>query len=146
MWSNLAIPFEDRPPPDRRSPADDGLPEVVLPAQFFSPGGPDASLQPERRLMLAVLEEAVVEYQRCVGARDTRGRRLFAETARWFASDDVAWAFSFVNLCQALGLEAGCVRAGLERLGRRRLAGEPAMRSPFRRMAGLRHKVGGDAG
>jgi len=43
-------------------------PEVVLPSQFHIRGGLDASLQPEKRLMLAVMEDAVGTFQKYVWA------------------------------------------------------------------------------
>src|SRR5215470_2066582 len=47
-------------------------PETILPAQYFSSVQLDASLQPEKRLMLAVLEDAVGTFQKLVQARDRR--------------------------------------------------------------------------
>src|SRR5215467_13797917 len=81
-------------------------PEAVLPSQYFSLPAVDASLQAEKRLMLAVLEDAVGTFQKCVNARERTGQRLF---------DEVEWPYSFLNICQALGLDPGYLRAGLGR-------------------------------
>jgi hypothetical protein len=59
-------------------------PEVVLPSQFHVRAGLDASLQPEKRLMLAVMEDAVGTFQKYVWARDRAGQRLLAEVEEWF--------------------------------------------------------------
>ncbi len=53
-------------------------PAMVLPAQVFG-FALDASLVPEKRLLLAVLEEAVVTFQRYATEQGRRGRRLFRE-------------------------------------------------------------------
>ena len=58
----------------------DGLePELVLPEQFSVGARSDASLLPEKRLMLAVLEDAVLVYRKHARSPHAAGRRLFAE-------------------------------------------------------------------
>src|SRR5437773_8051362 len=79
------------------------VPETILPEQFFRPS---AALPPEKRLMLAVLEGALLDLQRSAGARTPRARRLRDEVDAWFAADGEDWPFSFVNLCYALGLRS----------------------------------------
>jgi len=93
--------------------------------------------------MLAVLEDAVHVYQ-IGGSGGARTRRLYAETEQWFASTDTSWPFSFVRICQVLGLDPEHVRSGLRRW---RVARE-AHRTPssprpvrMRRMSGSRHRV-----
>ncbi len=120
-------------------------PETVLPSQFFSRLVMDASLQPEKRLMLAVLEEAVGTFQKYVNARDRRAQALYVETEDWFASNDVEWPYSFVNVCQALGLDAAYLRRGLRRWrdAQRGSSAAQVLRFPFRRVNGTRHSVTG---
>jgi hypothetical protein len=104
--------------PRKRTPKNEALAfyefETVLPAQFYSPQR-RCSLQPEKRLMLAVLEDAVLAY--------LRGLQLVPETRAWFDADDFTWPYSFANLCDALALYRHAVRAALRRQReRRRLA------------------------
>src|SRR5262245_41178317 len=81
------------------------------------------SHHPSRRLLVAVLEDAVITFEKCASARDHRGRRIFLETEAWFRSDDTAAPFSFIAVCDALGLDPEYVRSGLRRrLGRRPIA------------------------
>jgi hypothetical protein len=88
--------------------------ETVLPSQFFNVQT-RGTLQPEKRLMLAVLEDAVGLY--------VRVPQLVPETEAWIQADDRTWPYSFVNLCDALGLDRTAVRAALRRQReRRRLA------------------------
>jgi hypothetical protein len=65
--------------------------------------------------MLAVLEDAVHIFAKYHTCTDARGCRLFAETLEWVLSDDVASPFSFVNVCETLGLSPSCLRRGLKR-------------------------------
>ena len=131
----------------RRGHGVDLEPETVLPSQFFSGVGIDASLQPEKRLMLAVLEDAVGTCQNYAAARDRRGQALFTETDEWFASEERDWPFSFENICQALDLESSFLRTGLRRWReRQRVQAEGApnvIRFPFRRVNGSRHSITG---
>ncbi len=85
---------------------------TVLPEQFRLQAKTDAFL-PAKRLMVAVLERALGEYETCAARTDWRGRRQLAEVEAWFASDDTGWPFSFVAICEALGLDILSVRAGL---------------------------------
>jgi len=122
-------------------------PETVLPSQFFDRLQIDASLQPEKRLMLAVLEDAVGTFQKYVNQRSRHGRRLFGEAEEWFASTAADWPFAFVNVCQALGLDADYLRAGLWRWRDRQplpdAGATNVVRFPFRRVNGSRHSVTG---
>jgi hypothetical protein len=122
-------------------------PETVLPAQFFSRTQIDAGLQPEKRLMLAVLEDAVGTYQKYALARDRRAQALFVEAEAWFASDDTEWPYAFLNVCHALDIEVDYLRQGLRRWRDSQhaasQAGAKVLRFPFRRVNGTRHQVTG---
>jgi hypothetical protein len=124
-------------------------PEAVLPSQYFSLPAVDASLQAEKRLMLAVLEDAVGTFQKYVNARERTGQRLFAEVEDWFAADEVEWPYSFLNISQALGLDPQYLRAGLGRWkdAQRRAPATASnvVRFPFRRVNGSRHMITGRA-
>ena len=50
--------------------------ETILPEQLFRPS---AALPPERRLMLAVLETALLDLRRSAGIGTPRARRLLVE-------------------------------------------------------------------
>jgi hypothetical protein len=122
--------------------------DAVLPSQLQW-NMADASLIPEKRLMLAVLEEAVFTFQRDAFAERPRGRDDFLEVQAWFAADHTEWPFSFVNICAALGFEPRFIRQGLAEWVRQRTALPAAqrqpLRNPFRRMNGSRHRPSGRA-
>jgi hypothetical protein len=128
--------------------ANSGLePETILPAQYFDRIQIDASLQAEKRLMLAVLEDAVGTFQKFAHVSGRRARRLFAEAEEWFASTDTQWPFAFINICQALGLEPEYIQRGLRRWRDHQLTvGDDSgkvVRFPFRRVNGRRHSITG---
>ena len=68
---------------------------------------------PERDLMLAILEEALNDYQRCFRARDNKGRKRFADARAWIMNTNSEWIFSFINCCEVLGIEPDYLRQGL---------------------------------
>lgn len=99
----------------------------------------------EHRLLLAVLEEAIWTYQRYAFATDRRGVSLMSQVEEWFGSEDSKWTFSFVGICDALGLETTYLRAGLRRLRDRdrmaRQSGALLQHCSFRRVSGTRHRT-----
>src|SRR5437016_2804296 len=69
----------------------------------------------EERLMLAVLESAVEDFQNYVLARKPRGKKLFQEAEEWFLEKDSEEIFSFENICETLQLHPDYIRQGLLR-------------------------------
>jgi hypothetical protein len=67
----------------------------------------------EERLILAVLESAVEDFQKYVLARNPRGKQLFQEVEEWFLDNDSEEVFSFQGICQTLGLHPEPIRKGL---------------------------------
>jgi hypothetical protein len=67
----------------------------------------------EERLMLAVLESAVEDFQKYVLARNPSGKKLFQEAEDWFLDKDSDVLFSFESVCQTLGLHPDHIRKGL---------------------------------
>jgi hypothetical protein len=93
-------------------------PEVPWPAPLLPPqvvSGPYRS--PEQRLMAAVLEDAMRELARRSEAWIGAAERRRAEVQAWVESDDVAWPFSFLNVCEALDLNPARLRRRIARLG-----------------------------
>lgn len=99
-------------------------PDTLLPTQYFDRLRRRSDHTGERRLMIAVLEDAVEVYRKKAGARDRRGRQLFADAEAWIESDDRSWLYSFANICDILGIDASYLREGL-RLHKTRIAGTP---------------------
>jgi hypothetical protein len=68
---------------------------------------------PETRLMLAVLQDALIVFYRGLDTRDSEAIEAFREVDYWFRDRDFDNVFSFENICSALGISAGCVRDNL---------------------------------
>src|SRR5512139_843123 len=118
-------------------------PDAILPSQFFAAVRKKVPKEAEYRLAVAVLEDAIDCYQKHLNAADPKARQLFEDAEAWVVSDDRAWPFSFVNICELLNLSPAYVRRGLEtwkaRAGGRtgakivRLKPKPAVREGDRR-------------
>src|SRR5262249_19135747 len=67
----------------------------------------------EERLMQAVLESAVEDFQNYVLAWNLRGKKLFQYSEEWFLEKDSDELFSFENICQTLQLHPNYIRQGL---------------------------------
>src|SRR5215813_10553933 len=116
-------------------------PDTVLPAQLYERPVGGARVQPEKRLQVAVLANAVLTFHRWAGGSHVRARRLFAEVDAWFASDDMDGPFSFMAICDSLKFDPDYIRRGL-RQWRERLEATARQTRPLRRDSnGTRHQV-----
>ena len=91
-------------------------PDTILPTQFYSIFKNSQYREPERRLMVAILEDAVsclsTDLHRC----NPRQRKQYEEAKAWVAADDESeWIFSFKNICEVLGMNPNYLRRGLIR-------------------------------
>jgi hypothetical protein len=120
-------------------------PEVILPSQFGEQVSLKQTDRGEKRLMLAVLEEAVATFQRNVDAKSRHGQRVFREAEEWIWSNESNWPFAFENVCHALDIEPAFLRLGLERWKETQLKAPSGCarvyRFPFRRVNGRRSSV-----
>jgi hypothetical protein len=88
-------------------------PDPLLPAQYFDSFRRRDQLETEKGLMLAVLEDAIMCFQKYALAQGSKGRRLFHEAEDWILEENSDWLFSFENICTALGLDPNCTRHSL---------------------------------
>ncbi len=75
-----------------------------------------------RALMLAVLEEAIQSFL-------SPDRRVREEAERWIANPRGHWPFSFVVVCDTLGLQVNAARLALQRLREQESPHKPLGRS-----------------
>jgi hypothetical protein len=87
-------------------------PDVLLPDQYFATFR-RRRMEPEKKLMLAALEDAVNCFQRYVSPRNRKERALFNETEAWICDENGSDLFSFVNICEVCNLNPDYVRKGL---------------------------------
>jgi hypothetical protein len=90
-------------------------PDSLLSAHYFGTLRRKTNSEPEKRLMLAILEDAIHCFQDNLFARNVRSRRLFEEAEQWIVEADGDWVFSFENICEALEFNPAYVRQGLLR-------------------------------
>lgn len=72
--------------------------------------------QSERRLYMAVLDDAIHQYRSALGIRSPLHRAVVRELEAWFASDDTEWPCSFGNICDIVGYDIGYFRRRLRRI------------------------------
>ena len=70
-------------------------------------------LEPERTLLLAILEDGIRCYQENIHVSGGKRRTLFEEARDWLFNDDTGWFCSFVSICTLLNLEPNYIRRGL---------------------------------
>jgi hypothetical protein len=90
---------------------------VMLPTQYAKRG--DARVaEPHKRLMVAVLQAVIDDCRGGSAFRRSTGKGTVPpghvrKAMAYVASADRKWPFSFENLCEALGLDAGSLRQEL---------------------------------
>jgi hypothetical protein len=90
-------------------------PDTLLPAQYLATTRRTFHLEPEKRLMLAVLEDGIACFQQYAAASRPKGRTLFQEAQEWILDEDDGGLYSFTNICDALGFDPDYLREGLRR-------------------------------
>jgi hypothetical protein len=73
----------------------------------------------QKDLAAGVLKQAGQDLRRFRNATSGVERELYFDAYHWFTSNDYTWPFSFLNVCQLLGLDPEAVRE--EQLGERSL-------------------------
>ena len=67
----------------------------------------------QRELAAGILKQAAYDLRRFNGATSAPERELYLDAFSWITSDDCAWPFSFLNVCQLLNLTPDVVRMEL---------------------------------
>ena len=88
-------------------------PDTLLPDQYFETFRRKFHLEPEKKLMLAILEDAVACFQKYIFARDGKGKMLFRESEEWVEGRNADGIFSFDSVCEMLGFDPAYLRQGL---------------------------------
>src|SRR3989442_15584982 len=88
-------------------------PDTLLPSQYFAVLKRKGAHEPERRLAVAVLQDAVDCFQKHLRSQDRKARQLFLDAEEWICSEDRSWPFSFENICDLLQINAEYLRRGL---------------------------------
>lgn len=90
-------------------------PDTFLPSQFYGNRALSRQLDGEKKLMLAILKDAV----ECLGKyRETKtaiGKGLYQNALEWVEDKSTGWPFSFNNICELLGFDPDYLREFLLR-------------------------------
>jgi hypothetical protein len=111
-------------------------PDAIMPAQFFQSLRTKGRFDGERRLMIAVLEDAVNCFMKQLHATDPKARQLFLDAEEWITAEDRTWFFAFENVCDTLDLNPDYIREGLFkwRAAERRRVGDVAVAAAIARV------------
>ncbi|MBF6568684.1 MAG: hypothetical protein IVW54_07395 [Candidatus Binataceae bacterium] len=124
-------------------------PEVLTPEQYYDERRDDSALRPVKRLMMAVLEDALRCFQNNSATRSGPRQRLFAEAEEWLCADESDGPFSFNTVCETLGIEPQYLRGGLRQWREEQLRGiatrRLARRSPVVRNGKISIRVRRDS-
>ena len=82
--------------------------DTIFPSRFFD--RLRKVREPEKRLMAAILEDAVQVYGEHAAAPTKRDRDLLREVEAWLTSDEASYPFSFLRICDELCVDPAWVR------------------------------------
>ncbi len=88
-------------------------PDTTLPFQYSETLRRKTHLGSEKRLMFAVLEDAVSSFQKYHLARNKKGKELFRDVEKWITEEKDDWLFTFRNICESLEINPDYLRQGL---------------------------------
>jgi hypothetical protein len=90
-----------------------GEPDVLAVHEYLSVYQYRPALTPERRLLAAILSDAIDCYLRYCLAKSRREKKMLLEAEEWFFGSGEEGVFSFENVCEILKLAPGYIRRGL---------------------------------
>src|SRR5258708_14046238 len=104
------------------------VPDVLTPEQYYDSRRDDSAIAPVKRLMMAILEDALRCFQNNADARSGPRKRLFNEAEQWLCADRGDGPFSFETVCETLGIEPQFLPKGLRDWRNQQLAGDSSPR------------------
>ncbi len=85
---------------------------TLLPAQYCDVWN-SAQRRPERELAAAVLQQARADLRKYRYAYTRHDQRMYWQAYEWVDSSDCEWPYSFLNICDALGLSPEAIGTAL---------------------------------
>lgn len=115
-------------------------PDTLVAEEYLGNCRRKTPLEPEKILVLAVLEDGIRCFQDNAAARSPKKKKLFKEAQQWLFCDDSDWLFSFSSVCELLGFDPDYIRRGLKKWEKRSRNGankeQPPCVTAVRRLAG----------
>ena len=88
-------------------------PDIFLPSQFYGNGALSRQLEGEKRLMIAILKDAVECLEKYRGSLSSAGKISYQSAIDWVEDTDTEWLYSFTNICDLLGFDPNYLREQL---------------------------------
>ena len=88
-------------------------PDIFLPSQFYGNGALSRQLEGEKRLMIAILKDAVECLEKYRGSRSGTGKISYQSAIEWVEDTDTEWLYSFSSICDLLGFDPNYLREQL---------------------------------
>ena len=85
-------------------------PDIFLPSQFYGSGGLSRKLEGEKRLLIAVLKDAIECLEKYRDARGSVAQGHYENAIEWISDTGTDWLFSFTNICEFLGFDPDYLR------------------------------------
>ncbi len=101
-------------------------PDTLAHDEYFEVFRRTTYIDAEKKLMLAVFEDAISCFQNYTVAQDKKRGALFREAEDWILEQKCDCFFSFESICEALGFNPGYIRQRLLRWKDKKLAGRPS--------------------
>lgn len=115
-------------------------PDILLPSQYFDRIQPKSDMIREKRLLLALLMDALYCFQKYCFSSGKRSKALFREAEAWIMDGDLSSPFSFIGACEYLEVEADYLRSKIYQWRDKQLVSRAAVRicPPIKRVTRLR--------
>ena len=101
------------------------VPDLLTPGQYFDSNRRDSSDIPLKRLMMAVLQDAIRCFQKGSHAKSGAKPRYLFEVQEWIFGENGEGPFAFQSVCDILEIAPQYLRRGLAEWLRRRTDGSP---------------------
>ena len=108
-------------------------PDILIMERFLETTRKKSHLEPEKDLMLAVLEDAVDCYLKNIFAKTVKEKSLFQDAEDWILEENSRRFFSFENICEILNISPQYLREGLINWKQRELIDYPRLITRYRR-------------
>ncbi len=108
-------------------------PDILIMERFLETTRKKSHLEPEKDLMLAVLEDAVDCYLKNIFAKTEKEKSLFQDAEDWILEENSRRFFSFENICEILNINPPYLREGLINWKQRELIDYPRFNTRYRR-------------
>ncbi len=108
IWTNPLVPYQIEEKARKLFLGGDPVNDYELRNALYPPNR--TKLEPEKKLMCAILEDAVDVLDKNRKARTSKGMELYQDTIRWIEERDTDGLFSFENICDVLGFNSNYLR------------------------------------